>query len=151
MLRIVPCPLAEANAFVLLHHRHHGGAVGCKFCVAVESSDREIVGVAIVGRPVARKLDDGFTLEVTRLCTTGNVKNAASCLYAACRRASFALGYRRLVTYTLADYETGTSLVASGWTFSGLSPGRSWSVPSRPRVDKHPLGKKVRWETVQKH
>jgi len=89
-------------------------------------------------------LDDGYTAEVTRLTTDGT-RNVCSLLYGAARRAARALGYRRLITYTLAT-ESGTSLVASGWKATATSSGGSWSVPSRPRVDKHPTVAKVRWE-----
>jgi hypothetical protein len=152
-LEIVPTTLAEANAFVVEHHRHHPPVVGAKFCLAVAADHDDhlmcgglVVGVAIVGRPNARHLDDGWTLEVTRVATNGT-KNAASALYGACRRAAFALGYHRLVTYTLAS-EPGTSLRAAGWSVIGEVRGRSWSCPSRPRIDRHPLQNKLRWETV---
>jgi hypothetical protein len=142
-LSIMPCELAEANAFVVEHHRHHGRVVGHKFSLSVVEAEK-VVGVAIVSRPVSRMLDDGLTLEVSRCCTDGT-KDAASALYGAARRATFALGYRRLITYTLAT-EPGTSLKAAGWKNLGLAGGGSWSVPSRPRVDKHPLQRKIRWE-----
>lgn len=148
-LEIVPMPLDEANAFVAEHHRHHLAVVGAKFCVGVAretdpSCGGLVVGVAIVGRPVARHCDDGWTLEVTRVATDGT-KNAASALYGAARRVTFALGYRRLITYTLVS-EPGTSLRAAGWRVVGEVRGRSWSCASRPRVDKHPLSDKLRWE-----
>jgi hypothetical protein len=136
-------PLDEANAFVAQHHRHHPPVIGAKFCIGVAEGER-VCGVAIVGRPVARHLDDGWTLEVTRVATDGT-KNAASALYGAARRAAFALGYRKLLTYTLAS-EPGTSLRAAGWRVVGEVKGRSWSCQSRPRVDKHPMQDKLRWE-----
>jgi len=143
MLCITPIDLGEANAFVAQYHRHHMPVVGAKFCIAV--SDGEAVrGVAIVGRPVARPLDDGGTLEVTRCCTDG-VKNGCSMLYASAWRAARALGYQKLVTYTLAS-ESGSSLFGAGWKIVAEVRGRSWSTPSRPRVDKHPLQDKLRWE-----
>lgn len=140
---IVPMSLPEANAFVALHHRHHRQVPGCKFCIGVQDGDR-IVGVAIIGRPVARMIDDGWTLEVNRSCTDGT-PNANSMLYGACRRAVFALGYRRLVTYTLPS-ESGASLKAAGWRCIGAAGGGKWSRPSRTRVDTHPLQEKIRWE-----
>lgn len=100
--------------------------------------------MVIVGRPVSRHRDDGLTLEVTRLCTDGT-KDAPSFLYGAARRATFALGFTRLGTYTLKS-EPGTSLRAAGWTLLGETPGRSWSVPSRPRTDRHPLEPRLLWE-----
>jgi hypothetical protein len=143
-LSIVPCQLDEANAFVKRHHRHHGKVVGHKFSVAVVDESEVVRGVAIVGRPVARSLDDGLTLEVIRVATDG-FPNACSALYGACRRAAFALGYRRIGTYTLQS-EPGVSLLASGWKIVGEVAGRSWDCASRPRVDKHPIQDKFRWE-----
>jgi hypothetical protein len=142
-LEVVPLPLDEANEFVARVHRHHPPVVGAKFCLGVVDGPR-VCGVAVVGRPVARMLDDGLTLEVTRVATDGT-RNAASALYGAARRAAFALGYRRLVTYTL-DTEPGTSLKAAGWRVVGEVRGRSWSCTSRPRVDKHPTQGKLRWQ-----
>jgi hypothetical protein len=107
-------------------------------------SDGKIVGVAIVGRPVSRGRDDGMTAEVTRLCTDGT-PNACSFLYGVCARAAFALGFKRIGTYILAS-ENGTSLRASGWRLIGETAGGSWSTPSRPRVDTHPLQKKLLFE-----
>jgi hypothetical protein len=103
-----------------------------------------VVGVAIIGRPTSRHRDDGLTLEVTRLATDGT-RNACSFLYGASARAAFALGYTRIGTYILKS-ENGATLRASGWDLIGETPGRSWSVPSRPRVDKHPLQKKLLFE-----
>lgn len=142
-LQLTPVTLREANAFVAQHHRHHGPSRGCICCVAV-SEDEAVRGVAIVGRPVARGAADGFTAEVTRCCTDG-AHNACSMLYAAAWRAVRALGYRKLITYTLSG-EGGVSLRAAGFVVVAQIPGRSWSCPSRPRVDTAPLQDKLRWE-----
>jgi hypothetical protein len=144
-LELCPITLGEARAFVDRHHRHHRAPVGGLFAVAVRSDD-EIEGVAIIGRPVARGLADDYTAEVTRCCTTG-VANAPSMLYGAAWRAARALGYRRLLTYTLAS-EAGTSLRAAGWRVVGEVRGRSWDTPTRPRVDRHPTQDKLRWEAA---
>jgi L-amino acid N-acyltransferase YncA len=145
-LHIVPCDLEEANAFVDQFHRHHGSVVGHKYSVAIADGDK-VVGVCIVGRPVARELQDGFTLEVTRLVTDGT-KNACSALYSAAWRAARAMGYRRMVTYTHAS-EPGTSVLAAGWKCVGQVTARSWNCESRPRVDKRPLQAKLRWEIAE--
>lgn len=143
-LDIVPCELEDANAFVKQHHRHHLEVVGHKFSQAAVNPHGEIVGVAITGRPNNKTLDDGWTLEVTRNCTDGT-KNAASILYGASRRATFALGYRKLITYT-GKTEPGTSLLAAGFKVVGEVKGRSWNCKSRPRVDKHEPQDRLRWE-----
>ena len=144
-LTAYPLGLAEANAFVAEHHRHHRPVVGHKFSIGAAMGEK-IVGAVIVGRPVARMRDDGMTLEVTRLATDGT-RNACSFLYGAAARACFALGYKRIGTYIL-DTEPGSSLRAAGWKLIGTAGGGSWSVPSRPRVDKHPLQAKLLWEAV---
>ena len=141
-LRIVPVRFDEACACVRQFHRHHQPPQGHKFSVAVAAGER-IVGVAIVGRPVARHLDKGWTLEVTRLCTDGT-PNACSKLYAACWRVARAMGYLEMLTYIL-DTESGTSLRAAGWKCQGKRGGMSWNCPSRPRVDKSPRQLKIRY------
>jgi hypothetical protein len=141
---IVPCELAEANAFVQQHHRHHGPVVGHRYSIAVADDLGVVRGVAIIGRPVARHCDDGWTLEVTRLATDG-CKDACSMLYAAAWRAARAMGYRKLITYTL-NTEPGTSLKAAGWRCVGTTSGGSWSRVHRPRINMHPLQGKLRWE-----
>lgn len=135
--------LDEANAFVAQHHRHHKPVIGHLFSIGA-GLDGAIIGVVIVGRPVSRHRDDGVTAEVTRLCTDGT-KNACSFLYGAASRAAFALGFKRIGTYILAT-EPGTSLTAANWRLIGETPGRSWSVPSRPRVDTHPLQARLLYE-----
>ena len=144
-MTLTPITLTDAHAFVAQHHRHHRPAQGGLFAVAVSEGDA-VVGVCVVGRPVARMLQDGWTAEVTRLATDGS-KNACSMLYRAAWRACRALGYRRLVTYILAS-EPGVSLSAAGFKEIGRAGGGAWSAPSRPRVDKHPLQEKIRWEVT---
>lgn len=144
-LTVVPIFQKEAFQFVKQLHRHHKAPVGSVFQIALSNGEK-IVGVAIVGRPNGRKQQDGFTLEVTRLCTDGT-QNACSMLYSASWRVARQLGYRKLITYILAS-ETGISLKASGWKIIGERGGGSWSVPSRPRVDKHPLQKKILFEVA---
>lgn len=111
-LEIRPCSLKEANAYVAEHHRHNRPTDGHKWSVACYEGER-LCGVAIAGRPIARKLDDGFTIEIRRVCTDGT-RNACSMLYGACVRAAKAMGYKKAITYTLVT-EPGASLKASGF------------------------------------
>ena len=127
MLTLIPVSLAQANEFVRQHHRHHKPVAGHKFSIGCAENGR-LCAVAIVGRPVSRYLDDGFTLEVNRLCSDGT-KNACSILYAAAARATRAMGYRKIITYTL-DTESGASLRAAGWTNAGLAGGKAWTGSS---------------------
>ena len=143
MLKLISITLADANAFVAAHHRHHRPVTGHKFSLGCEQDGR-LVGVAIVGRPVSRYLDNGPTLEVNRLCTTGE-KDACRFLYGAAARAAKALGYQKLITYTL-DTEPGTSLRAAGWTCAGLAGGKRWSGKRRPAADLYPAQMKLRYE-----
>lgn len=143
MIILVPIRQKTAKEYVRNHHRHHKPPVGSIFQIGC-SKNGELCGVIIVGRPVARLLDNGLTAEVTRCCTNGT-KNACSMLYAAAWRAARALGYKRLITYIL-DSEPGTSLKASGWKLIGKCGGGTWNRENRPRTDKHPIGKKILFE-----
>jgi hypothetical protein len=148
VLTVTPIDFAEANAFVAELHRHHKPMQGCKFCVAVADECSVVRGVAIVGRPVARHLDDGWTLEVNRCCTDG-ARNACSMLYGAAWRVARALGFRRMVTYTLPE-EGGASLRATGWRAVEGVGGQPWNL-SRPNRTANPHSDhkiKTRWEVV---
>ena len=144
-LELVPITLREAAAFVELHHRHHRAPRGC-ICSIAAARDGDVVGVAIVGRPVARLASDGWTAEVTRLCALDDAtaRNAPSLLLGAAWRAVRALGYRRLITYTLPS-EGGASLRGAGFRVVAETRGGSWHRRARPRVDLHPTQEKLRW------
>ena len=157
MLEIRPITLKEANDYVAAKHRHNRPTTGHKWSLAVYDGET-LHGVAIAGQPIARKLDDGLTIEIRRVCTDGTY-NACSILYGACCRVAKAMGYKRIITYTLIS-EPGASLRASGFTDCGEAGGVSWNMPSRPReiyeaqtsmfeetpTKKYPLEKKRRWE-----
>lgn len=141
-MTIIPITLKQANTFVADNHRHHGKTAGCKFALGL-INDNEIVGVAICGRPVSRFLDDGLTLEVNRLCTDGT-RNACSMLYAACVRVARDMGYKRVITYTLAS-ETGASLKASNFVDDGIAGGAMWTGKRSGRDNGVPQEMKRRW------
>lgn len=143
--KIRPVSLKTAQEFVRQHHRHNKPPVGHKFSVGLFSGE-QLLGVAVAGRPVARMLDDGLTLEVTRTCTDGT-RNANSMLYGAIVRAATALGYAKCVTYTQHG-ESGASLRGAGWVVAAQLPARAgWDAPSRRRQD---IGSgdvpRIRWE-----
>ncbi|GAA4935654.1 hypothetical protein GCM10023224_15530 [Streptomonospora halophila] len=134
-LRIVPVSFRQAREFVSAWHRHHRPPVGHKYSIGAAAEDGALVGVAVIGRPVARMLDDGATLEVVRVATDGTF-NAPSMLYAAAWRAARAMGYRRLITYTQQG-ESGASLRAVGWRpAAALPPRRGWQRTNRHRADR---------------
>ncbi len=143
-MTIVPINFDEAALFVSRHHRHHKPPLSHKFSIAVADECGTVRGVAIVGRPISRHQDDGWTMEVLRVATDGT-QNACSMLYSRARRVTFALGYRRLITYILQT-EPGTSLKAAGWRLIGERKGGRWSRQERPRVDDHPTIPKLLWE-----
>lgn len=150
MLQIRPIDLKGARAFVGEHHRHNKPPIGHKFSIACYDGER-LCGVVMVGRPISRRLDDGLTVEINRNCTDGTY-NACSILYGAACRAAKALGYKRIITYTLQS-EPGTSLKASGWKIDELQAGGgSWSVPSRPRelVQTTLIGNEIKYSTENK-
>ena len=141
-LEIRPISYKAAADYVNENHRHHRAPVGHKFSIGVYLGN-ELHGVAMVGRPVSRYMDDGLTLEVNRLCTDGT-KNACSILYAAAFRAAKELGYKRLITYTLIS-EPGTSLYAAGWHCDGEAGGLRWSGKRARQESAWPEEKKMRW------
>lgn len=145
MLTLKPITLRAANQWVNEKHRHHKACRGHKFSIAAERNG-VMCGAVIAGRPVARRLDDGSTLEVNRLCTDGT-ENVCSLLYGAARRAAKAMGYRRIITYTL-PHEGGASLRASGWRLVGLAGGGNWNKRGRQRADTpdHLQVQKHLWE-----
>lgn len=145
MLTVRHIELKDANAYVTAHHRHHKAVRGHRFSLACYNGER-LCGVAIVGRPRSRRIDQHTTVEVLRLCTDGT-KNTCSKLYGACRRAALALGYHRLITYIL-EYENGKSLLASGFTYCYTNKGGSWNQPGRPRTDKAPVCPKHLYEII---
>jgi hypothetical protein len=131
MLTLCPVSFREACDFITTHHRHNRAPRGHSVGVA---ADGRLVGVAMVGRPIARHYDDGLTLEVNRTATDGT-RHANSMLYGAAWRAAKALGYRRLITYTQKG-EPGSSLRAAGWQVLAERPPRDgWTTPARPRVE----------------
>lgn len=142
-LDIFPISLDKANEMVAYWHRHHKPVQQSKFCIGV-AKNGVCCGAAIVGRPVARLLDDGNTLEVNR-CVTDGTKNACSCLYGAVARAAKSLGYNRVFTYTRND-EEGASLRGAGWILDdGNIRARSWNMPGRHRTDKTEIVQRQRW------
>lgn len=147
MFKVVNLSLKEANEFIAKNHRHHQPVYRDKYQMGVEV-DGVLCGVAQVGRPVSRHLDDGKTLEVVRLCVLDGVKNACSFLYSRCSRVAAELGYSKIITYIL-DEESGNSLVASEWKLETSScGGGNWSRKSRPRNTSAPTCKKQRWARV---
>jgi hypothetical protein len=148
LLELQPITLKVAQDFVNTYHRHNVAPVGHKFSIGLNDGEK-VIGVCIVGRPISRHNDDGWTAEVLRTCVLDGYKDACSKLYAAAWRAARAMGYKRLITYTLLS-EPGTSLKAAGWKVIGQTEykPKGWDVPSRPRVmaERYPTEQKNIWE-----
>jgi hypothetical protein len=147
VLNVVPVTFRQAHAFIAARHRHHRPPRGMKFALGVATKEA-LAGVAVVGRPIARHLDDGFTAEVTRTCTDGT-PNANSALYGAAWRAARALGYQRLITYGERG-EGGASLRAAGFQPTArLVPHHGWDRPSRRRRPSNEGIARTRWEVAR--
>lgn len=157
MFQIIPIGLKEANRFVAEKHRHHKPVRGYKFGVGLKCNGT-LIGVAICGRPLSRHYDNGFVIEVSRVCTDGT-KNACSKLYSACARIAKEMGYTKIITYILAS-ETGVSLKASGWQCEEKNVGgKAWNSSGKnTRTNvvatlfgtelKYPEEKKQRWSKI---
>lgn len=146
-LNLFPLTLAQANALVEQYHRHHKKVVGHRFSIGVEDEDGNAHGAAIVGRPVARAVDQNRVAEVTRLVSDGT-PHVCSMLYAACARAAKAMGYDRIQT-TILNTEPGISLKAAGWVYDHDIKGRDWNCPSRGgRRTDQPMCDKQVWIKV---
>lgn len=110
---VVPISFRDACSFVNKHHRHNKAPQGCKFCIAITTHDNKIVGVAICGRPLSPKFDS-LCIEITRVCVLEGYKNACSFLISKCVKIAREMGYKKVITYTLAS-ENGASLKASNF------------------------------------
>jgi hypothetical protein len=139
--------MKEAQQFVSVYHRHTDRQYFQKFSIGLKEDGR-LIGVVTAGRPIARALDDGDTLEITRCCVIEGHKNACSKLYAAALKVARAMGYRHVITYSLPE-ESGSSLKAVGFSFDGMTKcyPNGWNMPGRPRRKpaKYPNGPKLRW------
>jgi hypothetical protein len=142
-LKIIPLTLAQANILIAKWHRHHKPVLGHRFSIGAVA-DGEVVGAAVVGRPVARECDPYYTVEVTRLVTNGH-RNACSFLYSACARIAREMGFQKIQTYILND-EPGTSLRAAGWSLQAVTRGGNWNHSWRKgRREDQPMLPKQRW------
>lgn len=133
-LRLTPISLRQANAFVAEHHSHHPPTRGCKFCIGCMDGER-MCGVVIVERPKARMLDNGTTLELSRVCTD-RTPHAASKLISAAARAAFAMGALKVISYVL-ETEKGASYRAAGWKVAAQRAGGGRVVQTLPREVRH--------------
>lgn len=142
--QIRPVTLKTANDFINNYHRHHNGTVGCKFAIGLYEGDK-MIGTAICGRPVSRRLDYGEICEINRLCTLGD-ENACSMLYGACSRIAKNMGYKKIITYILQS-ESGVTLKASNFSCDGLAGGTHWTG-KRNKGQAIPHELKIRWSKV---
>jgi hypothetical protein len=148
-MQVIQITLREANDFIESFHRHNKRTSndGGKFAIGASDGER-MFGVAIVGRPLARLLQDGYTAEVLRCCVVDDApKGSCSFLYSRCWRVWSAMGGRKLVTYTL-ESEGGASLRGAGWrVVAQCKPHKGW-VHSGVEREWQPIygQQKLRWE-----
>jgi hypothetical protein len=152
-LRECGVTLAQAKRFITKWHRHHKPPCGWRWGHALQNGERVVggvlIGVAMVGRPVARAINHNEVVEVNRLCIRTDqdqalVWNAASMLYTAAAHEAERRGFKKIITYTL-ESESGVSLAAAGWMPEARTKGGSWNTPARSRQDKGPTCRKIRW------
>jgi len=141
---IIPLTIAEANTFVSMFHRHNRKVPRGKWALGCMKED-ELIGVAITGNPIARMLNNKFTLEILRVCVKPDNPGACSMLYARCKRVGQMMGYKKIITYTL-ESESGSSLRAIGAKVeTQVKPG-GWSRPKRHRSHQKIYEQtKLRW------
>lgn len=146
-MEVTPVTLKDALNFVRKNHRHCTAPQGHKYSIGIKASDT-LIGVVIASTPKARALDDGRTLELNRICCDPAYRNAVSMVCGAAIRAARAMGYYRIVTYTLPQ-ESGSSMRAIGFQQDGITSARptGWNCRSRPRSlpEKYPNTEKIRW------
>lgn len=142
-LTIKPTHIKDAKEFVSQYHRHNIPPVGGKFAISCYGDDR-LCGVAICGRPVAQKLDNGITLEIYRNCTDGTY-NACSKLYGACCQIARIMGYKKVITYSLKS-ENGASLKAANFIWRGEAGGIAWTGDRKRNYYISPEEMKNKWE-----
>ena len=145
--KIIPIKLKDANIFVAQNHRHNKPIDhrSHRFSLGLLNGE-ELIGVAIAGLPIARKQDDGKTLEIMRVCVKEGHPNANSMLYGRVRRIAGLMGYERIITYTLQS-ESASSLKGVGAVKEAeINRPSKWSRPARPRIEQNVYKeKKVRW------
>jgi len=147
-LEVRPISFRDACGFVRRHHRHCQPPTAWRWGGALYNGF-VLIGVVMVGNPVARAFMHLGVVEVTRLTVRGDTepmlrKDACSTLYAWSSREAERRGFSRIISYVRED-EPGTSLLASGWTRDCAVRGRSWHSKRRQRSNNNADVDKVRW------
>lgn len=142
-MTLLPLPMTrdQANAYIVAHHRHHGRVTGHRFIIGAQRGGA-LVGVAVAGRPRARRIDQYKHVEVSRLCTAGD-RNVCSFLYSRTARVARELGFESITA--ILESEPGVSLRAAGWVYAYTTRGGSQDRPSRRRIDRSPTEPKRIW------
>lgn len=145
---IKPVRLTQANKFIEEYHRHNKGIDhrSHRFTIGLYENN-ELIGVGVAGLPIARRLDDGKTLEILRVCVKNGFKNANSILYGRLARIGFLMGYENIITYTLQK-ESASSLKGVGAILDKElnRTSNSWNVKGRKREHQNIYEeKKYRW------
>ena len=145
-MRTVALELKDANAFITEHHRHHAPVKRDKWRFGVVDDNGKLIGVLNAGRPVARLLNDGKTIEILRCCSDGT-PNLCSFMLGRARRIAKDLGYSKMISYILGT-ENGASYKAAGWHKEADTRGHSWNHSGRPRKTAAPVCDKQRWAVM---
>ena len=147
-LRTRPVRFTAARDFVRHHHAHCTAPAAWRFGQAILNGGT-MLGVVMVGNPVAPALNGRGTVEVNRLCIRRDIPrvlawNAASQLYGWAAREAARQGWTHIITYTRAD-EDGISVRAAGWQQEARIRGRGWHSSRRARSNTNAWVDKIRW------
>jgi len=149
---IIPITFEKACRFVNMHHRHHFNSHAHKWSIGYEEEGK-LIGVGMIGRPLNRHLDDGLSLEITRVCVLENNPNVCSIIISALCRSAKSMGYKRVYTYTL-ESESGSSLKGCGFENMATTISKKWvrhrTIQTKLFTNKldHLLENKIRWGRV---
>jgi len=152
---VIPMTLKESNEFVDKYHSHNKRVQGYKFAIGAVYQDK-LVGVAICGRPISATLDNKRTIELLRSCVLDDApKNTNSFLYGRSWRVAEAMGYEKMITYTLVE-EKGSACKAIGMKVVGQTQDttKAWKKKEErdgiKRQSQEIYRKpKYRWEITQ--
>ena len=149
-LEVRPISFRDAARFVAQHHVHCGPPLMHRFSFGVWNGPWVLMGVVIVGNPVARALMGRNLVEATRVCVRRDTEpmlrdGCCSKLYSAAAQGAERAGYCKIITYLRAD-EGGASIKAAGWVPEADVPGRGWHSARRQRSNgNNAFVPKVRW------
>ncbi|MBG95089.1 MAG: hypothetical protein CL793_07540 [Chloroflexi bacterium] len=141
--------LESVKQFVRENHRHAPAPpAGWRWGYTIWAGDF-MLGVAMVGRPAARRIDGTKVIDVSRVCVSRRAsaevaENACSMVYARAARDGAKAGFERVITYTIAG-EPAAGCRAAGMEVEHRSRSGNWNRAGRRRNSRNSTRPKVRW------